>query len=332
MNVLITGSNGFVGSALMCRLQNEGHKVIGIDISAHCDDKAHPETLLGDIRNPNDLQQVHRNFLNKHSELIDLVIHCAASKDDFGVSEEEYYSHNELGTKVLIEFIEKEHIKKLIYFSSVSVYGHPPSEADEENSFNPDNPYGASKLAGEMHCTNWHKRDSQNELIVLRPVSIFGPENYANMYKMIDMMHRRPLFMIGDGNYYKTIISRDSIIDITLFSLKIMKTGAQYYNCSDKPYTTVIELMRIISRNPAFKIPKFQIPVWFAVFIGKLFDIPANLFNIDLLIISHRMEKLAAPTFFISERIRIAGYVQTHSLEDELKAITDWYLLQKKKK
>lgn len=65
MNIIITGSNGFVGSALMWRLHNEGHKLIGIDISGKCDDKAHPETLLGDIRNPADLQKAAVAFEGK---------------------------------------------------------------------------------------------------------------------------------------------------------------------------------------------------------------------------------------------------------------------------
>ena len=39
MNILITGSNGFVGSNLMWKLEEEGHQVIGIDISDQCDYK-----------------------------------------------------------------------------------------------------------------------------------------------------------------------------------------------------------------------------------------------------------------------------------------------------
>ena len=55
MNILITGSNGFVGSNLMWELEKDGHTVIGIDISEHCEGKKHPETMLGDIRSLKDL-------------------------------------------------------------------------------------------------------------------------------------------------------------------------------------------------------------------------------------------------------------------------------------
>ncbi len=57
MNILITGSNGFVGSNLMRELEEDGHTVIGIDISEHCEGKKHPQTLRGDIRSLKDLNR-----------------------------------------------------------------------------------------------------------------------------------------------------------------------------------------------------------------------------------------------------------------------------------
>ena len=86
MNILITGSNGFVGSKLMWELESDGHQVTGIDISTHCDAKPHPQTKSGDIRVAADLDRVAADFFPAHSAKLDLVIHCAASKHDFGIS------------------------------------------------------------------------------------------------------------------------------------------------------------------------------------------------------------------------------------------------------
>ncbi len=331
MNILVTGSNGFVGSALMWRLQNEGHSVIGIDISPHCDDKPHPMTRLGDIRNLDDLQATLAECNRIYNSDIELVIHCAAAKHDFGISEKEYYSHNELGTKVLLEFMQQQRINKLVYFSTVSVFGHPGQRTDEDGGFAPDHPYGASKLAGELLCTDWQRQDNSRELVVLRPTVIYGAYNYANMYKLIDTMHRRPYIMVGKGDYIKSIVSRANTVDMTVFALSQLRHGAQYFNCVDKPYIRLCELMQIIARNPAFKIPQIIVPVWLAVLIGKIFDIPAKLFKLDLPINSDRMKKLATATDFASERIREAGYVQKHTIEEEIEVMTIWYLAQKSK-
>jgi GlcNAc-P-P-Und epimerase len=331
MNILITGSNGFVGSALMWRLQAEGHQAIGIDISPHCDANSHPDTIIGDIRKPDDLKTIYKIFNTKHTEGLDLVIHCAAAKHDFGISGKEYYSHNEHGTKVLLDFMQANGIISLVNFSTVSVFGHPHKRTDEDGEFVPDHPYGASKLAGELLCTNWQKADPTRELVVLRPTVIYGPHNFANVYKLMDMMHRRPYAMLGKGDYVKSILSLANIIDMTIFALTVIKPGAQYYNCVDKPYITLRQLMETIAANPAFKVPGLIIPVWCAVFIGKLFDIPAKLLNIDFPINSDRMYKLATATDFAAEHIRDAGYVQKHTIEEQVKATTDWYLSIRKK-
>ena len=65
MNILITGSNGFVGSKLMWELESEGHKVIGIDFSDKCDAIPHPETCSGDIRILEDLNRIAAKFEQK---------------------------------------------------------------------------------------------------------------------------------------------------------------------------------------------------------------------------------------------------------------------------
>jgi len=65
MNILITGSNGFVGSNLMWELEEDGHTVIGIDISEHCEGKKHSQTLRGDIRSLKDLNRVASVFFTK---------------------------------------------------------------------------------------------------------------------------------------------------------------------------------------------------------------------------------------------------------------------------
>ncbi|MDP2173485.1 MAG: NAD(P)-dependent oxidoreductase [Candidatus Cloacimonadaceae bacterium] len=331
MNIMVTGTNGFVGSKLMFDLEAQRHNIIGIDISERCDDIAHPKTLIGDIRKIDDLNRVHDAFVESNRAGIEMIIHCAAAKHDFGVSHKEYYSHNKIGTKVLLDFAGQHKINKIVYFSTVGVYGHPTECTDENGIYNPDHPYGASKLAGELLCLEWQKESADHWLLVLRPTVIYGAYNYANMYKMMDMMHRKPWITIGDGNYIKSIVSRANVIDMTIFAMGKMKPGLLDYNCVDKPYITVRRLMEIIAANPAFKIPRIQVPVSFAVFIGRLFDIPARLFKIDLPVNSDRMKKFATATHFASEKIRDNGYVQKHSIEDEILKMTSWYLELKKK-
>lgn len=326
MNIFVTGSNGFVGSALMWALQNDGHRVTGIDISEHCDATKHPDTHLGDIRVANDLERV----ASVNPDPFDLIIHCAASKHDFGITRAEYFSHNKYGTKTLLEFAEKHNIKKLIYTSTVSVFGHPEGKADEQAPYAPDHPYGESKLAGELLSIDWQKADPSRELLVLRPTVIYGPHNFANVYNLLNMLHKRPYLTIGKGDHVKSIVSLSTVIDMFRFGITLLEPGFKHYNCIDEPYITLKQLMQLIASNPGFSMPRVEIPLALAIGIGKVFDIPSRLFGIDLPVNSDRMRKLATATYFTATKIRQEGFVQKRSTQECVSEMCKWYLEQLK--
>ena len=319
MNILITGSNGFVGSRLMWVLEKKGNKVFGIDKRDYCLINKHPQTILGDIRKKEDLD----NFTDKN---IDMIIHCAAAKHDFGISKEEYFSNNEYGTEILMQYATERNSKKIIYYSTVSVYGHQNHPCDETAEFKSNTIYGDSKLAGEKIILKWQKEDKNRQVVILRPTIIYGPNNYANMYNLIDMMHRKPWIIIGRGNHIKSIVSLENQLDITYFSMDKLKQGIQTFNCIDKPYITVQQLMQIIALNKGFKVPKIIIPLYFAIFIGKIFDIIGKILNKDLPINSDRMKKFGTATDYRAEKIRKIGYTQKHTIEDEIARTCEWYL------
>ncbi len=318
MKILITGSTGFVGSRLMWFLEDKGHQVYGIDITEHCLRDKHPQTLVGDIRNIDD-------FASFRKTGIDMIIHCAASKHDFGISKEEYYSNNEYGTEIVMKFAAEEGIKKIIYYSTVSVYGHKAVPCGEDGPLCPDNEYGASKLAGEKVIEKYVAKDRSLEIIFLRPSIIYGPNNFANMYNLISMQNKRIWVTIGDGSHIKSMVSLENLIDMTYWSFGRLKPGIQIYNTLDKPYISVKELMDIIASHEGFYQPACKVPLGFVLLVGKFFDIIAKVLNKDLPINSDRMQKFATSTEYYSEKIREDGFIQKYSTQDELKRTIEWY-------
>ena len=325
MNIFITGSNGFVGSRLMYYLEEKGHQVWGIDNSTECNINPHPKTKIGDIRKIDDLHKF--DYIK-----FDVMIHCAADKHDFGISKESYFSNNEYGTKILMKYATEKNIKKVIYYSTVSVYGYKSVPCDETGKLQPDNDYGASKLAGEKVIEKWLSQDKNREAIFLRPSIIYGPYNYANMYNLIDMMHRKSWITIGNGKHIKSMVSLENLIDMTDFIMHRMKSGLQIFNTLDKPYITVKKLMEIIASSDGFSLPFVKIPLSVAVFVGKAFDLLAAITKKDLPINSDRMKKFATSTEYYSEKIREMGYRQKYSIEGEIKRTCEWYLENPKEK
>jgi len=318
MKILITGSNGFVGSRLMWFLEEKGHNVYGIDNSNHCLRDKHPNTILGDIRNIKDFEV----FRNRKT---DMIIHCAASKHDFGISNDEYYSNNEFGTEVVMQFAQQNNIKKIIYYSTVSCYGHKAVPCDETGPLIPDNEYGASKLAGEKIIEKFAKDDQSLEVFYLRPSIIYGPNNFANMYNLIAMQHRKFWVTIGDGSHIKSMVSLENLIDMTYWCFDRFRPGIQIYNTLDKPYINVKQLMQIIASHNGFSKPTIIVPFSLAVGIGKCFDLLANILRKDIPVNSDRIRKFATSTEYYSERIREDGYKQIHTIEEQLSNTIKWF-------
>jgi len=319
MNILITGSNGFVGSRLMYYLESEGYQVHGIDKSPECIIKPHPQTVIGDIRN----QEDYHVFDNLE---FDLIIHAAAEKHDFGISSKKYFSNNEYGTKILMQFANSRNINKVIYYSTVSVYGHQDKPCDETSELRSNTVYGDSKLAGERVIEKWWAMDKTRSAIFLRPSVIYGPHNFANMYNLINQLYKMPWVTIGDGENIKSMVSLENIIAQTEFVMNRIAHGIQIYNCIDKPYLKVKEIIDIICSHKHFYKPVFHIPSGLAVFIGRIFDFVGKILHKDLPVNSDRMIKFVTSTDYRAEKIRSQGYIQKHTIREELDRTIRWYL------
>ena len=69
MTVLVTGSNGYVGSRLMYYLAEKGINVIGIDRSEKCNITPHQGTRMGDLLNPADMNALPQGTVNFNNAL-----------------------------------------------------------------------------------------------------------------------------------------------------------------------------------------------------------------------------------------------------------------------
>ena len=148
MNVLVTGGAGYIGSHACKALASAGHKPVVFDSL----ERGHREfvkwgpLVQGRIQ---DREKVAR-ALREHK--IDAVMHFAA----YAFVEESvrnpalYYENNFAGTMGLLGEMLTANVKRFVFSSTCAVYGIPSRvPIDENNAFNPINPYGASKAMVE---------------------------------------------------------------------------------------------------------------------------------------------------------------------------------------
>jgi len=166
-NILITGASGYIGQHLISYLKEKKLNVIGFSRSNKPNYLDNVQWYCGDIKNIDDLKKAMIDT--------DGVVHLACSclnqsfKDpisDFKV--------NALGTLNVLEASRTLGIKKVVYTSTSQIYSKKSVLPIDENQLaEPETPYAASKLTGEIYCKLYSENYDLNVLI-LRLFNVYG--------------------------------------------------------------------------------------------------------------------------------------------------------------
>jgi UDP-glucose 4-epimerase len=177
MTWLITGGAGYIGSHVVAAANRAGIKCVIIDdLSTGFTDRI-PDNVpfyQGDVAD--------RNLINRITTEHSLagVLHLAARKqvgesvaDPFG-----YWEWNVGRMTTMLEELSTAGVSKLVFSSSAAVYGNPAAggELDETADCEPINPYGATKLAGEI-LVNSLAEVKKFDAVSLRYFNVAGAEN-----------------------------------------------------------------------------------------------------------------------------------------------------------
>jgi GlcNAc-P-P-Und epimerase len=325
MKIFVTGSSGFVARFLIPGILSEGHSVIGID-------KQKCESGFG-----NSFQFVEGNILDeellrKTMKGCDAVIHLAAEHQDFGVPDELFFEVNVNGTQKLLDFAESYSIQSFIFYSSVAVYGNNEEPSHEKLPANPISPYGKSKHMVEQSIEAWYRRDTTRKILILRPAVVFGPYNYANMYKLIHAISRGRYLAVGKGENIKSIAYVENITDATIFLMKRMQPGIEIYNYVDSPQLQARAIAAIVAGALNVRLSGFHVPVGLALGLAYPFDVFAAATNINLPITSKRIKKFTTTTHHLADKVLATGFIPRFSTEEGLKKMVSWYLAEARPK
>jgi nucleoside-diphosphate-sugar epimerase len=165
--ILITGVNGFVGSHLAERLIENKIEVIGlsrnIEKISWLENKG-LKSLKGDILN---ISEFENNITG-----CDVIVHSASWSGNLNISEDMAWKTNVEGTANIISLAKKLGIKKIIYISSIAVYGLNNSLLIDESTNTPfiNELYTDSKITAENLIIN-----SGMPYVIIRPGCIYGP-------------------------------------------------------------------------------------------------------------------------------------------------------------
>jgi len=257
MNCLVTGGAGFIGSHLVDKLLEGGHRVGVIDnfssgieknIASHFGD-SNFTVYKTDIRD--DLSAVFAE------NTWDSIFHLAAIPSVQLSIENPELTHdvNVNGTLNLLEAARKYNVKRFIFSSSAAVYGDQDTlPIKEDAELKPLSPYALHKVIGEQYCTLYNRLYGL-ETVCLRYFNVYGPRQnpdggYASLIpKCISAMSKGEVFTInGDGSQTRDFIFVEDIVAANMKAALIdsPNVSGNAYNIGSGVETSVKEIVTII--------------------------------------------------------------------------------------
>ncbi|HEX21429.1 MAG TPA: NAD-dependent epimerase/dehydratase family protein [Actinobacteria bacterium] len=246
--VLVTGGAGFIGSHLVDLYLESDYEVVVIDnLATGKNENLNSDAKFYemDITSP-ELE----DFFKK--EKFDFVNHLAAQASARDAIIEPIFDAktNIIGTINVLKNAARTQVKKVIFSSSVAIYGeqeyHP---AAEDHPIHPVNPYGVSKAAAESYVSYYHQHNNLNYTI-FRYANVYGPRQdpfgeggVVAIFVQKILAGEQPLIN-GDGRQTRDFIYVGDIARANLIATESNVTGT--FNLSNIEETSILDLFNLI--------------------------------------------------------------------------------------
>lgn len=294
MKITLIGASGFVGTRLIELLKQNNYFLQNVDKKQS---RFHSEiTVIADVLDKNNLVTLLDNT--------DVVILLAAEHRDDVTPTSLYYDVNVGGMRNTLEAMEANGVKRIIFTSSVAVYGLNKNNPTETYPADPFNHYGKSKWEAEKVLQEWYKVHPDWNINVIRPTVIFGERNRGNVYNLLKQISSGRFLMVGKGNNKKSMAYVGNIVAFIKFLIENKTTGYEVYNYIDKPDFTMNELVDHVSKVLNKHIPSVHYPLWLGMLGGFCFDVLAFITRRKLTISSVRVKKFCATTQFDATKVQ----------------------------
>ena len=261
--ILVTGGSGFIGSALVKKLLNEGHKIRVLDDNSRGSLRRlqevsnHIEIINGDIRDQNTVANALKG--------IDIVHHLAYinGTENFYKVPERILEIAVKGTMNVIDSAIKNNVGELYLASSSEVYQTPKSIPTDENVpltvpdvMNPRYSYGGGKLISELLVINYGRKFFER-VCIYRPHNVYGPDmgwehvipQFALRLNQLTANKNDNLLQFpiqGDGSETRSFCHIDDFIDGVIL-LQNCGKNINVYNIGTEEELRIIDLARLMA-------------------------------------------------------------------------------------
>jgi len=319
MKILLTGGTGYVGSTLIKRLKDHGFTV-------HC--LIRSENKLRNIENPDELTYTIGDLttpetITNLTQNIDYIIHLAvlAPTQKHAYTMEDYRRVNVRGTENLLKECLKNPVKKIICFSSSAAVGLVNTEIIDENTpCHPETEYGISKYEADMLI---HKYTEEYELPIstLRFTHIYGPGDMRDFLKIVRLIKKGVLPIIGFGENLYPAVYKDDAVNAIMLALEKGKAGHLYNISGNDSYD-----LRVIVKHVKSELGITRFPLWLPKYPTLLFLTCLEFLRIPSPIASRNIRSVtAARRFSIEKAQKELGYIPDVDISEGIQKTIQYY-------
>lgn len=269
MNILLTGSTGFIGRALAKKIEARADLNLTMAIRSPVDHTLSTHFVVGDISSKTDWSLALTNQ--------QVVIHAAARvhvmSENAADPLAEFREVNVEGTLNLARQAAKAGVKRFVFISSIKVNGEGGGEVRPYNADDAPKPcdaYGISKAEAEAGLKKVTE-ETGLEVVIIRPPLVYGPGVKGNFKSMIRWVAKGlPLPFGSVTNNRRSLVGIDNLIDLILLCLTHRNAANQIFLVSDGESLSLAELLQRLGEALNQPVRLFPVPVIFLKLLARL--------------------------------------------------------------
>lgn len=267
--VLVTGGNGFIGSALLTRLRHDGVAAVGAVRSATpCADCVQGPPLDSDGN--------WRNLLAGCRVVVHAAGRVHVMQESSNDPIQAFRVPNVDGTLNLARQAAWAGVQRFVFISSIKVNGEvtvPGRPFTAEDALFPQDAYAISKADAETALKTL-AAETGMEVVVIRPPLIYGPAVRANFLALMRLVRAGvPLPLGAIKHNRRTLAARDNVVDLIVTCIEHPSAANQVFLAGDGEDLSTAELLRRLATAMGVSARLVPVPEWVlragAYFVGQ---------------------------------------------------------------